>query len=77
MSDAEPSPTPVEQEAAADAELARVLEICLSDIEAGHSVDVGRLLADHPSVAPRLKVCLAGMQLLARQDQPTLSTSPV
>ncbi len=45
--------------------LARVLESYLSDLELGRFVDPGRLLAEHPSIAPRLRTCLAGLQLLS------------
>ena len=44
--------------------LVRVLEGYLSDLESGRPADPQRLMADHPSIAPRLKVCLAGLQLL-------------
>ena len=44
--------------------LVRVLEGYLSDLESGRPADPHRLMADHPSIAPRLKVCLAGLQLL-------------
>ena len=44
--------------------LVQVLEGYFSDLESGRPVDPQRLLAEHPSIAPRLKTCLAGLQLL-------------
>lgn len=44
--------------------LVRVLETYLSDLELGRPVDPQRLMAEHPSIAPRLRTCLAGLQLL-------------
>jgi serine/threonine protein kinase len=44
--------------------LVQVLEGYLSDLESGRPVDPQRLMAEHPSIAPRLKTCLAGLQLI-------------
>jgi WD40 repeat protein len=55
---ASPLPDPEEEH------LVRVLESCLGDLELGRPVDTDRLLAEHPSIAPRLRTCLAGLQLL-------------
>ena len=44
--------------------LVQVLESYLSDLESGRPVDPQRLMAEHPSIAPRLKTCLAGLQLI-------------
>jgi serine/threonine protein kinase len=46
------------------AELARVLEGCLSDLEAGRPVDPERVAAEHPAVAGRLRACLASLLLV-------------
>jgi serine/threonine protein kinase len=50
--------------AADDVKLARVLETCLADLEAGRTVDPERLLADHPAIAGRLRACLASLDLV-------------
>ncbi len=51
---------------AGDAEVARVLDDYLVALEAGESVDPGRLLAEHPAIAPQLRACLDVMQAAAR-----------
>jgi len=56
--------------------LVLVLESYLSDLELGRPVDPERLMAEHPSIAPRLRTCLAGLQLLdegsgSREISPT------
>jgi serine/threonine protein kinase len=55
---------PASESTAQDAELARVLEACLADIEAGKPVDPGRLVAEHPSIADRLQTCLITLNLV-------------
>ena len=50
--------------AAEDAELARVLEACLHDVEAGRAVDPDQVVAEHPRIAGRLRGCLASLQLV-------------
>ncbi len=53
-------------DAALDAELARVLEAYLADLEAGRPVDPDRLLAEHPDLAEQLRSCLAVVNLADR-----------
>jgi WD40 repeat protein/serine/threonine protein kinase len=53
------SPPPTE-----DAELVRVLDAYLADVEAGRAVDPEQLLAAHPAIAPRLRACLASLQMV-------------
>ena len=45
-------------EASTDAELARALETYLSAMERGLSVDLDRLVAEHPAIADELRSCL-------------------
>ncbi len=66
--------TPDEQ--AEDETLVRVLEGCLQEIEAGHIVDTGRLLAEHPQIAERLRTCLAGLQLFDDATAPRTLAQP-
>jgi serine/threonine protein kinase len=47
-----------------DAELSRVLEACLADIESGRAVDTARLVAEHPDIAERLQTCLITLNLV-------------
>ena len=49
-----------------DAEVARVLDLYLAGIEAGHSAEPGRLIADHPAIAGQLRLCLRVMNLADR-----------
>src|SRR5262249_35562673 len=56
-----------ETENVADAELADVLDAYLADVEAGRAADAGRLLAEHPTIASRLRVCLAGLGLVEEE----------
>src|SRR5262245_46117561 len=56
--------TNLEQGTHEDEEVARVLDAYLADLESGGAVDPELLLAQHPSIAPRLRSCLAGLQLL-------------
>jgi WD40 repeat protein/serine/threonine protein kinase len=49
-----------------DAELTRVLEAYLAEIEAGRAVDPEQVLADHPAIADRLRACLASLHLVER-----------
>ncbi|MGO9471262.1 MAG: tetratricopeptide repeat protein [Isosphaeraceae bacterium] len=53
-------------DAALDAELARVLEAYLADLEAGRPVDPDRLLAEHAELAEQLRSCLAVVNLADR-----------
>jgi len=53
-------------EAAEDAELGRVLEVYLADLEAGRPDDRERLLAEHPAIARQLRACLQVMNLADR-----------
>ena len=56
--------TPDAASAAEDAELARVLELYLADLDAGRAVDRAALLAAHPLLAERLEACLASLQFV-------------
>jgi len=47
-----------------DEQLVRVLDAYLADVEAGVAADPAVLLAQHPELAPRLRTCLAGLQML-------------
>ena len=47
-----------------DDELARVLETCLADLEAGREPDAERLLAEHPAIADRLGAALQALELV-------------
>jgi eukaryotic-like serine/threonine-protein kinase len=47
-----------------DAELARVLEACQTEIEAGRPVDVETLMNQHPHIAERLQTCLCALNLV-------------
>ncbi len=49
-----------------DAEVARVLDLYLADLEAGRPADPERLLADHPAIADQLRACLEVMHLAGR-----------
>ena len=49
-----------------EAELGRVLEAYLADLEAGLAVDPERLIAEHPAIAEQLRSCLAVVQLADR-----------
>jgi serine/threonine protein kinase len=49
-----------------DGELARVLEGCLADLEAGRQPDAERLLAEHPALAGRLASALQALDLVHR-----------
>ena len=53
-------------EAADDAEVGRVLDAYLADLEAGRPADPERLLADHPALAGQLRACLEVMNLADR-----------
>ena len=55
---------PVSEPTSQDAELARVLETCLADIESGRAVDLEELIADHPHIAERLQTCLDALNLV-------------
>jgi serine/threonine protein kinase len=55
---------PLSEPTAQDAELTRLLEECLADLEAGRPVDLERLLADHADVAERLQTCLGALNLV-------------
>jgi serine/threonine-protein kinase len=49
-----------------DAELGRILEAYLADLEAGRPVDPERLLAEHSALAEQLRSCLAVVNLADR-----------
>jgi serine/threonine protein kinase/tetratricopeptide (TPR) repeat protein len=49
-----------------DAEVARVLDAYLADLEAGRAADPARLLAEHPAIASQLRDCLEVMHLAER-----------
>jgi len=53
-------------EEAEEAELGRVLEAYLADLEAGRPDDRERLLAAHPAIARQLRACLQVMNLAER-----------
>jgi serine/threonine-protein kinase len=53
-------------ESSLDAELGRILEAYLADLEAGRPVDPERLLAQHPALADQLRSCLAVVNLADR-----------
>jgi serine/threonine protein kinase len=52
------------ESASEQAELARVLESCLAELEAGRAIDRERLLAEHPAIADRLESCLATLAVV-------------
>ncbi len=64
-------------EAALDAELGRVLEAYLADLEAGRPDDRERLLAEHPAIARQLCACLQVMNLADRMVDASGSGSRV
>jgi eukaryotic-like serine/threonine-protein kinase len=49
-----------------ESELAQVLEAYFAALEAGHSLDRERLLADHPAIAGSLRACLGILHLAGR-----------
>jgi eukaryotic-like serine/threonine-protein kinase len=53
----------------ADEELARVLDGYLADLEAGRAPDPEQLLAEHPTIAERLRACLAGLDFLEKASE--------
>ena len=55
---------PVSEPTDEDQELARVLEGCLAEIEAGRPVNAGVLMADHSRIAERLQTCLSALNLV-------------
>jgi eukaryotic-like serine/threonine-protein kinase len=68
MSAADPSPLgPQDQDPAEDSELVSALEACLAEIEAGRPVDLDRLAAGNPSLAGRLRTCLAGLHAVEQE----------
>jgi len=74
----EAGPPPVDGddlEASLDAELGRVLEAYLADLEAGRPDDRERLLAEHPAIARQLRACLQVMNLADRMVDPSDSRS--
>lgn len=62
-------PVEADTEHAGDAELAEVLDGYLAAVEAGEAVDPQRLLEEHPAVASRLRVCLAGLGLVEQEGR--------
>jgi hypothetical protein len=49
---------------AQDAELARVLEVCLVAMELGSSIDPAQIGAAYPRIASRLRACLIMLKRL-------------
>ena len=71
MSDDELSGQPTARPARPDeAEVARVLEAYLADLEAGRPADPDRLIAAHPELAGPLRACLKVMHLAAGRAMP-------
>ena len=62
----EASPANKSLAATEDTELVRVLDAYLADVEAGRAVDLEQLLAAHPAIAPRLRACLASLQMVEK-----------
>lgn len=62
---------------AGGAELARVLEAFLAELEAGRAPDRARLLADYPHLAPELEEALAGLEFIHRAAAPADKLAPV
>lgn len=60
---------------AADMELAEVLDAYLTDLLAGKPVDPQRLVDEHPTIATRLRVCLAGLSLVEQERRQRLPPS--
>jgi serine/threonine protein kinase len=58
-----------------DAELAKVLETYLADLDAGRAVDPARLIDEHPAIAEQLRACLASLQLV-EQAAGSLAPTP-
>jgi serine/threonine protein kinase len=56
------------------AELVRVLDQYLADLQAGRAPDRARLLANHPGLATQLDQCLAGLEFIHRATQPARET---
>src|SRR5262245_47382144 len=54
---------------AEDAELARVLDAYLADLEAGRPVDPNQVVAEHPAIAERLRACLIGLHQIEHGNQ--------
>jgi serine/threonine protein kinase/Tfp pilus assembly protein PilF len=54
-------------DAAADAELAKVLEAYFAALEVGRAPDREKIVADHPAIADRLRSCLASLHLVERE----------
>jgi hypothetical protein len=63
-----------EESISQDAELARVLELCLVAIESGRHIDPAQMAAAHPRIAPRLQTCLITLDLV-RQAAAALAPS--
>jgi serine/threonine-protein kinase len=67
---------PIDGDDGPDAELARVLDAFLADVEAGRPADPDRLLADHPSLADRLRGYLPLLGLADHLDGPLEDDEP-
>ena len=63
-------------EASDDAELGRVLEAYLADLEGGRPADHERLLAAHPAIARELRACLQVMNLADHMVDASGAASP-
>lgn len=58
------------------AELVRVLDQYLADLQAGKTPDREKLLADHPELALELEDCLAGIEFVHRAAKPSATQTP-
>ena len=56
------------------AELVRVLDQYLADLEAGRAPSREKLLADHPELVSQLEPCLSGMEFIHRAARPAMDT---
>src|SRR5262249_51799596 len=51
------------------AELVRLLDSYLADLQAGRAVDRAKLIADHPALASQLEQCLAGIEFVHKANR--------
>ncbi|AGA30823.1 serine/threonine-protein kinase [Singulisphaera acidiphila] len=58
----------MDEERDSDVEVARVLEPFLAEVEAGREADPGRLLAENPALADRLRACLEVLRIGVGND---------
>ncbi len=59
-----------------DAELARVLDGYLADLEAGKPSDLDKVLAEHPSIADRIRACLTSLKVVEQAVSPIAPIPP-